>query len=370
MAWRDQLQPSSFRGVEFLEETDEETGGRRVALHEFPFRDTAFPEDMGAVDGVFNITGFVIGADYIQQKDALLEALNKQGPGTLARRHSGHIKVQMGDVRVIQTNRKGGMATFTMTFYSAGKEVLPTVSSNTQKIVATKSDAAVEVIQKQFVKSFKTQSLPAWVSEQAQSLVSDLESKLSPLGILNASINEYINLPSNLAGKVISLIASLSSVTQFSTLFSFGDDLLTVPTTTPSRRQQASNQEAIISLVRSTALIESARQASSDSYDSAQQAIVTRNELADALDEQMQTADDESYIALQDVRVAHINDMTTRAANLKQISSYTPQATLPAVALAHRLYGDALKDSEIIVRNNVKHPGFVSGGEPLEVLNV
>ena len=142
-----------------------------------------------------------------------------------------------------------------------------------------------------------------------------------------------------------------------------------MPKTTPSRKQQATNQDAIISLVRNTALVEAARDASNSNYDSAEQAINTRDEVADALDDAMQTADDKTYMAIQDVRVALVNDMTVRAANLKSISSFTPQATMPALVLAHNLYQDALKDSDIIVRNNIKHPGFVLGGSSLEVLN-
>jgi len=369
MSWHDQLQTSSFRGVEFLEESDEQLAGRRVELHEFPLRDAAYPEDMGGKGDVLNMTGYVVGDDYMSLRDDLLAALNKQGPGTLIRRKKGQIRVQAGEVRVVETNSKGGMATFTMTFYVASELPAPTVSTNTKKIVANKSVVALDVIQEQFEQDFKTQSLPGWVSEQAQSVVNVLTSQLDPLGVLNSSINEYIALPSDLSGKIIGLISSLSSVTEFRKLFSFGDDLATVPKTTPSRKQQAKNQDAIADLVRSTALVEASRQASDDDYDSAQQAIATRDELADALDEQMQTAADDSYRALQDVRVALVNDMTTRAANLKRISRFTPQTTLPAVVLAYRLYQDPLKDSDIIARNNIKHPGFVPGGYPLEVLN-
>jgi prophage DNA circulation protein len=39
--------------------------------------------------------------------------------------------------------------------------------------------------------------------------------------------------------------------------------------------------------------------------------------------------------------------------------------------VAHQLYGDATKADEIIARNrNVRHPGFVRGGQALEVLSV
>ena len=51
------------------------------------------------------------------------------------------------------------------------------------------------------------------------------------------------------------------------------------------------------------------------------------------------------------------------------MASYTPQATLPALVIAHRLYGDATRADEVCVRNNVRHPGALRGGMALEVLS-
>ena len=369
MEWRDQLQVASFRGVEFHTDSYDLVTGRRVSFNEYPFRDDPYPEDTGRKGRVHNVPAYVLGADYMTQRDALIEALEKAGPGTLVRRYHSQVRVQAGEVRISETAKQGGMARFTIQFYEAGDKSKPTRTNNTKKKVAIAADSALEVIQQQFEAAYTTQSLPGWIAEQAQLIVSDLESKLTPLGVIDASISEYTNLPSNLASKSIGLIASLSSVTHFRKLFDFGGDAAAVPTTTPSRRAQATNQVALISLVRNSALVEASRQASNDSYDSAEQAIITRNELADALDVEMQTANDENYRALQKVRAALVNDMTIRAANLKSISSYTPNATLPAVVIAHRLYLDALKDSDIIARNKIPHPGFVTGGYPLEVLN-
>jgi len=42
---------------------------------------------------------------------------------------------------------------------------------------------------------------------------------------------------------------------------------------------------------------------------------------------------------------------------------------MPAIVLAYRLYGDAERADEIVARNRVRHPGFVPGGQPLEVLS-
>ncbi|WP_374707575.1 DNA circularization N-terminal domain-containing protein, partial [uncultured Deefgea sp.] len=40
MAWREQLQPASFRGVPFYVYTSSGEVGRRNVVHEYPLRDT------------------------------------------------------------------------------------------------------------------------------------------------------------------------------------------------------------------------------------------------------------------------------------------------------------------------------------------
>jgi prophage DNA circulation protein len=42
---------------------------------------------------------------------------------------------------------------------------------------------------------------------------------------------------------------------------------------------------------------------------------------------------------------------------------------LPALVVAHRLYGDAARADEITVRNGARHPGALRGGIALEVLS-
>src|SRR5262245_59263736 len=87
--WRERLRPASFRNAIFHVEVGGKTSGRRIALHEYPKRDTPFAEDMGRRTRVYDITGYVIewdrqlGRDYTKPRDTLIEALEKEGPATL-----------------------------------------------------------------------------------------------------------------------------------------------------------------------------------------------------------------------------------------------------------------------------------------------
>jgi prophage DNA circulation protein len=73
--------------------------------------------------------------------------------------------------------------------------------------------------------------------------------------------------------------------------------------------------------------------------------------------------------ALIGLHAAVVRDLNTRAAKLPRTRSFTPSATVPALVLAQRLYGDATRADDIAARNFVRHPGFVPGGVELEVIS-
>lgn len=369
MSWRDQLQPASFRGVDFKDASNDSSFGRRAQVHEFPLRDKPYVEDLGRKARTYNIDGYVIGTDYIAQRDQLIEALEKPGPGILVHRYYGQIRVQVIDFRVRQSNSEGGWAQFSMVFVEAGEEPRPLATVDTRQKVAASSDNALSVVQQNFESEYVTEGLPGWVTDSSRTVLTDLDEALANLSLLDGLISDYVTLPSQIAGRLISAMSSLSGLTEYRSLSGFGDDLLPVPTSTPSRIQQAKNQKAIVNLVRRVSLVEATRQSSEQDYDSQLSAIAIRDELAEDLDTEMLTADDETYIALQDLRSDMVRDLTDRAAKLKQVRNYTPKATLPALVIAHSLYQDALRDQDIVARNNISHPGFIRGGNALEVLN-
>jgi prophage DNA circulation protein len=57
-AWAANLQPASWRGVPFAVEVDTYRGGRRIALHEYPYRDDPWLEDTGRRPGASPSSAF------------------------------------------------------------------------------------------------------------------------------------------------------------------------------------------------------------------------------------------------------------------------------------------------------------------------
>lgn len=130
-AWRLQLRPASFRGAGFHVEVGALAGGRRVALHEFPKRDTPYAEDMGRRARRFPCTGYIVDEDYIPERDALIAALEAGGPGTLVHPTLGAFRVVCDGFSAIERRDKGGYVEFEMTFVEAGSLTASSMSATT-----------------------------------------------------------------------------------------------------------------------------------------------------------------------------------------------------------------------------------------------
>lgn len=393
--WRDKMQQGSFRGVPFGCISQETEGGRRVARHEYPGRDDPWPEDMGRKGRVHSLELHIVGAGYMDGRDAMLTALEKAGPAELIHPWLGRLNVQVETYRLRESTREGGMATFSVSFVQAGKQQFPTAAADTTVAVTKMADIASGAAKAAFVGAFSVSGQPAWVGDaaiatlnamavQINRLRSTMPQAISPLLSINnaarnfsTAVNSLIRTPSLLADQIVGMIENIGAITSdplpgldaYRALGIFGDSMITPQVTTPARSAEAVNQQALIRLVKRSGLIASARAGAQVVPDSSTAALILRDDLAERLDSEMLTADDATYLAIADLRAAIVRDLTTRAITLPRIGSYTPQATMPALVLAHRIYGDAIRDADITSRNAIRHPGFVQGGQPLEVIN-
>ncbi|CAM5520338.1 DNA circularization protein [Eoetvoesiella caeni] len=140
---------------------------------------------------------------------------------------------------------------------------------------------------------------------------------------------------------------------------------------TPERRQRAKNTIAAQQLNGRMATLTAARIVAETAWPSRQDAEAAGRDALQMIDAQMAAEapiSDTVYSALVALRVAVVEDLRARAIALPGLTTYTPQVTLPALVVAHRLYGDAKRADEIVIRNKAPHPGALRGGIELEVL--
>lgn len=151
MAWKDRLVDASFRGVPFKTEDESMGVGRRVETHEYPNRDKPYTEDLGKVTGRPVFSGYVIGEDCYDQRDRLIEALNKPGPGTLVHPAYGEMSVCVdGEIRVSTTSGEGRMVRFDLRFVEAGELSFPTSGAATADNLTTSCSALDDCISDNF----------------------------------------------------------------------------------------------------------------------------------------------------------------------------------------------------------------------------
>lgn len=82
-AWHTVLQDASFRGVRFDVLSLEESDGKALAEHAYPFRNGTVLEDMGTTGRQVRIAAVFWGKQYHSRLNTLLEALAERGGGTL-----------------------------------------------------------------------------------------------------------------------------------------------------------------------------------------------------------------------------------------------------------------------------------------------
>lgn len=155
MAWLDDIQDASFRGVPFGVEKPQTKGGRRVAPHDYPKRDTPDPEDMGRKGRSYILDAYTLGDAAIADRDRLITALDADGPGTLIHPTFGTLWVQVDDWTVnedLVTARN--ICRFQITFLEAAAKPVPRVTKDTSARAGAAADTATGANQTQFAGTF------------------------------------------------------------------------------------------------------------------------------------------------------------------------------------------------------------------------
>jgi prophage DNA circulation protein len=145
MAWRDQLQQASFRGVPFGVLTIDNHDGREVAVHTYFGRDDVWPEDVGGAPSRHGILGFLVtdskvygGGDVLQQRTQMVAACKTKGSGTLVHPTLGALTVTLVTPLITRERWDSGRYfEIQFDFVEAGKQLFPSSNANTGQGVQT-----------------------------------------------------------------------------------------------------------------------------------------------------------------------------------------------------------------------------------------
>lgn len=138
MSYWDSLQPASFRGVPFGVVGAEGRFGRRNVVHEYPYRDTVWVEDLGRSPRRISLVGFLVensllyaGGDVIAQRDRMISAAERPGDGILIHPTLGRLTVSCLSVATRERWDQGRVIELGFSFVEAGKLTFPTNATST-----------------------------------------------------------------------------------------------------------------------------------------------------------------------------------------------------------------------------------------------
>lgn len=126
------MQQASFRGFPFQTFGGEFVVGRRVASHEYPFRETCWIEDMGRRGRRIGLQGFLLGDDVIAQRDTLISKCEQPGEGELKHPTLGTLQVTCVTAAMSERWDKQRVFVVNFEFLEAGKQVFVSVLDDTQ----------------------------------------------------------------------------------------------------------------------------------------------------------------------------------------------------------------------------------------------
>lgn len=398
------LRQASFRGASFEVDDADESGGRRLARHEYPLRDVPFAEDLGRKAGEWRIRAFVIqgrARDYAEARDALRKALTAYGPATLIHPWLGELTVAVERFSLRETTSKGGYCEFDIDFVEAGQRENPAAKTDTAQDVALGAQKCREALRESFTALY-------------QPLSQELSACLDALNRGAAEVMEYLQLPGELiadaldfAGGLIGqpsglfgalsgifggLLGSLSAAEALALGFDLG--LLSGgsvdedgywhygPTNAlPARKREvlgallAGGGVTIIPAATAlkrhlaqVAVMEDAAASAGLDFVTADDALAVRETVLDGLEAVAPVVADPVFAAFSGLRLSVARDLTTRGGELPRVRQAELPASMPALVAAWRLHGDAARADEIVARNRIRHPGRVPGGTLLEVL--
>lgn len=383
-----QLIGASFRGVAFFVDTAERGGGRRAVVHEFPLRDDPFVEDLGRRARTFRVDGYVLGDDYLAQRDALLSQLEDvSGPGELVHPYHGVRRAICISVSVRESRSEGGFAAFSIEFAEAPAQALtPTEVKDAPVLVAAAADVAATATVAELEDEFDITTLPAFALTSAEDALGEaaaaLGQALGPviqgaqelaeftgrIALITTQLTSLVRAPGDavtaLRAAITGLVDTASAAPEafFAALLeAAGVDMgPEVEATTATRAREAANQTALIAALRRTLAIEAARIAPVVPFQTIDDATAARDQVAAILEAEAATAGDIAYPALVDLRSELLRAVPGGQA-FARVVTVTRSSPIPSLLLTYQLYGSVDLEADVIGRNAVAHPGFLAG---------
>lgn len=151
MTYFDTLYSASYNGAPFFVRRARDHFGRRVTVHKYPFRDTSWPEDLGRRPREFEIEGFLVGDDVINQAAFMRTVCEITGTGVLIHPILGIQVVQLMDFTSESGFDHGREIRVNFKFIEAGQRLFSALTTALGGNTLTASDNALTAFNTDFI---------------------------------------------------------------------------------------------------------------------------------------------------------------------------------------------------------------------------
>lgn len=327
------LKPASYNGVSFLIPDNRQDGGNRTVTHEFVGSNRTEVEILGQRQYKFTLKIYVHGSTYWETREKLLKELNKASYGTFIHPYEGQLTVAVVDgYTILENDREAGLLTLQTQFQVVTDksilEVIPDAINQVaqQKAIAVKTDSAFD----SFIESFSgittdyvnnidkaiegveqiTGNMRA-ITKVAVSTITKVNELNSALNQIENDLNELIQTPSILAQSINSLYKTLTffsddpneQVSVNSGLNNYDKGITATPLTA-EQIENSNNQQALEMQTKGSALALSLQTSIYISYSTKEQLEEIRSANEALFDEIREDLTDDSFDALEDLRVS------------------------------------------------------------------
>lgn len=415
------LQPAKWRNLPFGVSSIALSLGRKIAVHEYPYVDGVYAEDLGAKGKAFHVMGFIVegGGAYggkgtlKQQLEEFEKAAMQWGDGEFIHPTLGaRPKMCLLNLEVEQ-DQQGRVAALRFTLLENKVKPTAMVVPNTQAQTIALSAAARKATLLETLMMIKgaVRSVRAGIlsvvnrfSTTVRQVISTATSLFSMITGLPGEIGRYIGsaIPQDLkTNKTVQQLIGLGSANRVnvinkvdqlsnalddmdiekivtgisdtvSSVFESNPDPVQAlnamlpfanSPSMPSGTDEATGFNLLNDLIRRTAVICLAESTAKRAYVSYDDALNTRTIVCQYLDQELKIAGDQglddTYNALMNLRISVAQDLTRRGADLAKVEQITAAASLPSLVWAQRLYQDSGREKELVKSANPIHPAFM-----------
>ena len=393
----DKLQIASWRGVEFIVENVETSGGQKTVVHEYPNSNIRTVESLGIMPDAYNVSAIITGQDYFELKKRLRIEIKRAGIGTFVHPYDGAVECHVdGNYSYTEDDTSLSETIITFRLLVATEEILPQAEPFSLADVQDKADASNASLATGFGETFGVStpftqnfvsaeslldSAGAFFNSQRTVFVQSTETISGVTNVIDnftADIVRLINAPPELGTTLIDLYQSIVTLyptaeERFEALkqfFSFGDSDDEINTSTVSLQERKLNQNCIINTIKSGALVEAYRAAAEKEYGTTDEIDEAQEDLEDQFgsilgDTNLDDASnsgltEETQISLADLRDSVRSFLDNAKLMTAQVVTINT-VEMPAQLLSYTYYGSSDNTVEIIELNSIRNPSFVSG---------